>query len=199
MRALPIEPRSSASAVGSRLRAARRAQQMTIDQLATATGLTKGFISRVERDQTSPSVTNLVSICDVLNITVGSLFDEPDVVFVPAADAPVIDLGGTGVEERLLSPRRESRVQIIRSRIAPGSAGGGGNELYSLNADIDFVHVISGSISVHFAATSLDLGPGDSLTLDGREPHSWHVKGDDGCDLIWVLAPATWAGSGAPL
>ena len=167
---------------------------MTIDQLATATGLTKGFLSRVERDHTSPSVSNLVSMCDVLNITVGSLFEEPDVVFVPADSAPEIDLGGTSVDERLLSPRRESRVQVIRSRVARGETGGGGNELYSLNAEIDLVHVIAGSIRVDFSRGTLTLAEGDSLTLDGREPHTWQVVGDDGCDLIWVLAPATWAG-----
>lgn len=194
MRAIPIEPRSTGSAIGSRLRAARQSHQMTIDQLANATGLTKGFISRVERDQTSPSVSNLVSLCDVLSISVGSLFEEPDLVLVTADEAPEIDLGGTGVDERLLSPRRESRLQVIRSRVRAGSTGGGGNDLYSLNADIDFLHVVSGSVRVHFATASLVLQPGDSLTLDGREPHTWEVVGDDGCDLIWVLAPATWSG-----
>lgn len=194
MRAIPVEPRVSASAIGARLRAARTAQQMTIDQLAQATGLTKGFLSRVERDQTSPSVSNLVSLCDVLNIAVGTLFTEPDLVFVASGAAPEIDLGGTGVDERLLSPRRESRIQVIRSRVEPGQTGGGGNELYSLNAEIDFMHVIAGSVKVVFASNALTMTAGDSLTLDGREPHSWEVVGDDGCDLIWVLAPATWAG-----
>ncbi|WP_144793589.1 helix-turn-helix domain-containing protein [Microbacterium paludicola] len=194
MRAIPVEPRDSASAIGARLRAARTAQQMTIDQLAHASGLTKGFLSRVERDQTSPSVSNLVSLCDVLNIAVGTLFTEPDLVFVAADEAPEIDLGGTDVDERLLSPRRESRIQVIRSRVRAGEIGGGGNELYSLNAEIDFLHVVAGTVRVLFANNALTMTAGDSLTLDGREPHSWEVVGDDGCDLIWVLAPATWAG-----
>jgi transcriptional regulator with XRE-family HTH domain len=193
VRALPVEPRSTASAIGARLRAARQAQQMTIDKLAMATGLTKGFISRVERDQTSPSVRNLVVFCDVLNIAIGDLFEEPDVVFVAREDAPEIDLGGTGVDERLLSPRRESRLQVVRSRVPANTQGGGGNELYSLNAEIDFLHVLAGSVRVVFGTASWTLSDGDSLMLDGREPHSWHVVGDRGCDLIWVLAPATWA------
>lgn len=167
---------------------------MTIDQLAAATGLTKGFISRVERNQTSPSVRNLVALCDVLNIKIGSLFEEPEVVYIPELEAPEIDLGGSEVDERLLSPRHESRLQVIRSRVQPDMTGGGGHELYSLNSEIDFLHVIRGAVRVRFGSASWSLSAGDSLMLDGREPHSWEVVGNDGCDVIWVLAPATWAG-----
>ena len=66
MKALPVEPSSAALAIGSRIRAARHAQRLTIDQVADSTGLTKGFLSRVERDLTSPSVASLVTLCQVL-------------------------------------------------------------------------------------------------------------------------------------
>ena len=52
MRPLPVSP-TNAVRIGSRLRAARKAHGYTLDQLASASGLTKGFLSRVERDETS--------------------------------------------------------------------------------------------------------------------------------------------------
>ena len=70
MKALPIESSGRTTAVGSRLRSHRRRNHMTIDQLASAAGLTKGFVSRVERDITSPSVDSLVRMCQVLRIDV---------------------------------------------------------------------------------------------------------------------------------
>ena len=39
---------------------------------------TKGFISRVEREQTSPSVASLVKLCRALRVDIGDLFEEPD-------------------------------------------------------------------------------------------------------------------------
>ena len=87
MRPMPLEPNPRRVAIGSRLRAARQAQQLTIDEVARITGLTKGFLSRVERDMTSPSVSSLITLCDVLSISVGSLFEAPDVQFVPAGAA----------------------------------------------------------------------------------------------------------------
>ena len=94
MRPMPLEPNTRRVAIGSRLRAARQAQQLTIDEVARITGLTKGFLSRVERDMTSPSVSSLITLCDVLSISVGSLFEAPDVQFVPAGTGPRINLGG---------------------------------------------------------------------------------------------------------
>jgi len=193
MRPMPVEPSNQRAAIGSRLRAARRAQQLTIDQLAVATGLTKGFISRIERDMTSPSVTTLVALCEVLNVSIGDLFVSSAGDLVTADSAPHINLGGIGANERLLTPRREGRVQVVRSTVVAGGTGGG--KLYTVNSPVDVVHVLAGSLTVHFSDRSWQLAPGDSLTFDGREPHTWLADPNRETELIWVLAPAAWEGS----
>ena len=68
MKALPVQQAERSPELGSRLRNHRLRQHMTIEQLATATDLTKGFISRVEREQTSPSVASLVKLCRALRV-----------------------------------------------------------------------------------------------------------------------------------
>lgn len=191
MRSLPVDPNSRPVAIGSRLRAARKAQYLTIDEVAEVTGLTKGFLSRVERDLTSPSVASLITLCDVLSISVGSLFEAPDVRVVPAGTGPQINFGGTGVEERLLSPRGESRVQVMRSTVSAGGHGGG--QLYTIAAEVEVLHVLSGRVSVRFSDRDWQLGPGDTVTFRGSEPHSWRTEGEEGAELIWVFAPAAWA------
>ncbi|MEB4614675.1 helix-turn-helix domain-containing protein [Leucobacter sp. M11] len=190
MRAMPLDPSNREIAIGPRLRAARQALQLTIDEVATVTGLTKGFLSRVERDITSPSVSSLVAICDVLSISVGSLFEEAPVQLVRAGTGPRVNLGGVDVIEELLSPREESRVQVLRSTIEPG--GHGGDELYAVAADVDVAHVIEGQVRIRFAGGQWELGPGDTLTFSGREPHSWDVIGEGGATVLWVLVPALW-------
>lgn len=191
MRPLPIESSSPRAAIGSRLRAVRQARSLTIGQLADSTGLTKGFLSRVERDLTSPSVSTLVSICEVLDLPIGDLFRVTDALLVRADDAPRINLGGIDTTERLLSPRHFSRFQVIRSSVEPG--GNGGADLYTISADAELLHVISGAVTVLFSDSELELGAGDSITFDGREPHQW--RSERGAELIWVLVPAAWSGS----
>lgn len=187
MRALPIES-SPRSAIGARLRALRQARQMTIEQVAESVGITKSFLSRVERDITSPSVSSLVAICDVLDAGIGELFATSDAQLVRGSDAPRIDLSGIDTRERLVSPRRNNRFQVIRSSVDPG--GNGGDELYTINADVELMHVISGSVEVWFSDQSHELDAGDSITFQGREPHQW--RSESGAELVWVIVPAAW-------
>ena len=105
MRPLPVSPTNSGIRIGAKLRAARKAHGYTLDQLALSAGLTKGFLSRVERDETSLSVASLITLCEVMSLDVGSLFAVPEVALVRRETAPTIDLGGTGVNERLMTPR----------------------------------------------------------------------------------------------
>ena len=100
MRSVPVEPSNERAAIGKRLRAARLAQRITLEEVATATGLSKGFISRVERDLTSLSVASLVAYCEVLSLPIGSLFESSEALLVKAGTGPHINLGGTGADER---------------------------------------------------------------------------------------------------
>lgn len=193
MRPLPLSPTHQVR-IGSRLRAARKAHGYTLDQLASASGLTKGFLSRVERDETSPSVASLLTLCEVMSVDVGSLFSAPDVALVRRNAAPAINLGGTGVTEQLMTPRGQSALQLIHSRIDPG--GTGGSDLYSINCELEVVYVLKGSIEMVFSDHTQKLSTGDALTFSGGEPHTWHnFSSSRGAEVIWVLVPAPWSGS----
>lgn len=193
MRAIHPDADLNATPIGARLRAARTGQGLSLGQLAETTGLSKGFLSRVERDETSPSVATLVQLCQVLSLPVGALFAEPEIHRVSFADAPRINLGGVRADERLLSPRSEHRVQLLRSELEPDAHGG--SDLYTINCDLEVLHVLAGDLTVRFADRSIDLSAGDALTFPGREPHTWHVTGGAPASVLWVIAPAPWSGS----
>ncbi|MGX1793736.1 helix-turn-helix domain-containing protein [Microbacterium sp. NPDC055312] len=193
MRAIHPHADAVTTPIGAKLRAARTSQGMSLSQLAATSGLSKGFLSRVERDETSPSVSTLVQLCQVLSLPVGALFTEPEIQHVTFVDAPRINLGGMHADERLLSPRSEERVQLLRSELEPHAHGG--SELYTINCDVEVLHVIAGEVTVRFADRSVALRAGDALTFPGREPHTWEVTGDAPASVAWVIVPAPWSGS----
>ncbi len=193
MRAVHPTPSGAPLAIGAKLRSTRLAQALTIADVATATGLSTGFISRVERDETSPSVSTLVTLCQVLSLPLGSLFEAPENEVISLADAPRINMGGSRAVERLLTPRSESRVQVLRSLLEAGATGG--EELYTINCDVEIVHVLSGTLRVRLVGGTVDLLTGDTMTLAGREPHSWDNNSDAVTELIWTIVPAAWSGS----
>lgn len=182
-------PVEAPSHIGVRLRSARQAAGMTLSAVAVEAGLTKGFLSRLERDEVSPSVASLVTLCRVLRIQVGDLFEPPATSLVRAGEAPEIEFGGQGVREVLLTPGSQRSLAVIRSTIAPG--GGGGDELYALTCETEFVHVLAGSLRLELDAETVDLTAGDAFTMPGSTPHTWrNPSSDDVCEVLWVLAPA---------
>ncbi|WP_405610568.1 helix-turn-helix domain-containing protein [Streptomyces sp. NBC_01511] len=193
MKALHPKPSTLPVRIGARLRACRKAQGLTIDQVAAATSLTKGFVSRVERDETSPSVATLVTLCQVLSLPVGSLFEDAETELVHLESAPHINMGGRGVVDRMITPRGQSRVQVLRSRLEPGADGG--DDLYTINCEVEVLHVISGELTVLFTGRTVPMAAGDTLTFSGREPHNWRNDGTSVAEVLWTFAPAAWSGS----
>ncbi|GAA4657269.1 cupin domain-containing protein [Arthrobacter cryoconiti] len=194
MKALPVEPSSAPVAIGSRIRAARQAQRLTIEHVADATGLTKGFLSRVERDLTSPSVSSLVTLCQVLSISIGDLFAVPETHLTLRGEGPRISLGGEGIVERLLTARSERRLQILGTTIGP--FGRGESELYAVDCDVDVLHIISGELTLIMTQDSYDLKAGDTLSFPGREPHSWENRSATPVEALFILVPAASGAAG---
>jgi transcriptional regulator with XRE-family HTH domain len=174
--------------IGRQIRNARRQRGMTIEQMAQATGLTKGFLSQVERDLAQTSVASLVRICNVLDIRIGTLFESSQPNFVPRSVRARVEFGGHGVEEFLLTPTAETRLQVIEQTIEPG--GGSGDEEYTLESEAEFVHVLAGQLEVIVQGTPFLLEPGDSLTFSPRDEHTWRNPGDEQTHALWVFAPA---------
>ncbi|HET8982655.1 MAG TPA: cupin domain-containing protein [Pedococcus sp.] len=194
MRPVPVSPTHNEVRIGARLRAARKANGFTLDQLAASSQLTKGFLSRVERDETSLSVASLLTLCEVMSIDVGSLFSAPEVALVRRESAPAINLGGTGVSERLMTPRGQARVQLVHTTAEPGATGGA--ELYTINCELEVLYVLKGSIDLVFSDRRQRLTAGDALTFPGGEPHTWeNTSTARSAEMVWVLSPAPWSGS----
>ncbi len=183
-------PRSQAKVrIGARLRAARLAQRMTIEAVADATGLTKGFISRLERDNASPSVASLVAVCDAIGLRVGELFDPPETAVVRAGEGRPISFGAVDARELLLTPGTQSQLEVIHSVVE--GHGHGGDELYTLDCDTEFVYVVSGTLDVVVEDEVTTLGAGDAMTFPGRAPHTWrNPSASEPAEVLWVLSPA---------
>ena len=175
--------------IGARLRAARQARGLTLDQVAQAAGLTKGFVSRLERDDVSPSVASLVAVCDVLGLRVGELFDPPQHRRSSApAKGRLINFGGEGATERLVTPGTQTALEVIHSVIEPG--GNGGDELYALACEAECAYVLSGTVEVVLADHAETLSAGDAMTFPGNAPHTWRNPRSRPCKVLWILAPA---------
>lgn len=180
---------ASSPTMGARLRSARLARRWTVTEVAQASGLTKGFLSRVERDRANPSVASLMRLCEVLGVSVASLLEAQGGELVRSSEYPRINFGGERLTEFLLTPRGERRIQAILSELEPG--GGSGSEPYALPAEIEFAYVLAGQLAVRIEDEELLLGAGDALTFSAQSPHAFHNPDpQEPARVLWVFAPA---------
>jgi len=160
--------------VGARLREARRSRGLTLDDVASAAGFTKSFVSAVERGETSPSIGSLYAICDVLGLTMSALFETagtPESNVVRRTSVEGSFFGGEEVVNYVLSPRGERRAQVIETHIAPG--GSPGPEPWSHGGELIIATVLEGAVEFRFGERSARLEAGDTIAYPPTEPHSW--------------------------
>jgi transcriptional regulator with XRE-family HTH domain len=175
--------------IGAHLRAARLAARKTMAEVADEAGLTKGFVSKLERDLANVSVASLFRLCDALGVSIGSMFRASTGEIIRHGEYPPIDFGGTGMREYLLTPSGEKRVQAILSDIQPG--GGSGAEPYSLPADVEFAFVLSGQLHITVAGQDVTLGQGDAYTFPADAPHTFRsVHASGRTQVLWLVSPA---------
>src|SRR5690606_1639571 len=118
--------------VGATLRAARQARGLSLQELATQSGVSVGMISQVERGLANPSMRLLTSLRRALNITLQEMFGESHEAAKPEVDPPyirrlesrpVINLGS--LRKELLSSADRHNLQLMILKIDPGGETGG--------------------------------------------------------------------------
>jgi transcriptional regulator with XRE-family HTH domain len=178
--------------LGARLRAARENARMTLQEVASSTGLTKGYISQLERDLSSPSLSTLWRLCTVLGITIGDLTEPEAFAFEPVYTERR-PLGGDPQNDHFSrSYYNDPRFFASESDIAPG--GSLAKEPYSIPGDLEFVYVLSGRLEFEIRGRTYTFRAGDAFTYSLQDPHRWRNPSKKRrARVLWVAVPNPYA------
>jgi transcriptional regulator with XRE-family HTH domain len=181
---------SRTEAVGFNLRQLRSAKGLTLDQLATLSELTRGYISLVERGLKTPSVAALLRLAAALDVNVTYLFD-PNPTPAPRytlfrqqkRSAPVQE-GGFDLLA-LAASRTQKRMEpfLIRPRLksAPRAS----------HAGEEFLFVVSGGVAIKIDGEEILLEKGDCLYFSGETPHEVRSIGPQKAEVLLVVSAPT--------
>lgn len=173
--------------VGRRLHALRAERGLTLEQLAELAGLTRGYLSLLERDLKRPSLAALVRIADGLQTEVSSLFAGQD----------------TSRAEYVLYRHRQSSsdAQTERLPMVPLAASRSGKimEPFFLSPSFnplqrvthsgeELIVVLSGEVVVNLANEELTLGVNDSLYFTASVEHRLRSLGDVRARVLVVVS-----------
>lgn len=166
------------------LRTVRRQQGLTLERLAEQTGLTKSYLSKVERDQATPSVAASVKVARALGVDVAQLFcergDAQQIALDRAADR------GTGrhryrpLAAGLLGKSMSPFVVRPTARTTPGS--------HPLHGGQEFVFVHAGTVELDYGDQTHTLSAGDSAYFDSSISHRIRSVGAEPAEVVVLAA-----------
>lgn len=178
-----------------RLRALRLAAGLSLSQLARMTGLTKGYLSKVERGAAQPSIGSICRIAEALQLPPGRLLAAGE-----ARGAGAADLARASGARARAAPEPAEKAQLALRPLFPDSGARlAAMEMWpplaarpaaasSAHAGEEFLHVLSGRMEITFSDERFTLGPGDSLRFDARRPHRTRSLGAERAHVLLVLA-----------
>lgn len=160
-----------------------------MQQVADAAGLSKGYLSRLERDAVSPTVSTLMVLCHTLRIEASDLLSEEVTEIVSKGQIVVGTSSKQGINHSLLTPSKTKSVTITHTELEPGASQG--DELYPTFCDTQTAYVLNGKVEILFSNRKIKLTAGQAITFAGREPHSYRNPDENqGAEVVWVLVPA---------
>lgn len=190
-------PRES-SQIGSKLREQRTRRGVSLRELAEKIGVSPSLISQIERDKVNPSVSTLWALVTELGLTMGEVFDDPEVhgahnARPAAAPGPVatpetravMNLA-SGVRWERLIPQSDPLVEFIYVVYDVGSTSCPEDSLVR-HGGREYGYVISGHLGVQIGFDRYELGPGASISFDSSSPHRLWTLGSAPVHGIWVV------------
>jgi len=174
--------------IGKKIRRLRIQNALTQEELAERCELTKGFISQVERDLTSPSIATLIDILEGLGTNLRDFFNEieeekivftKDDVFVTENEEHKYTLNW------IIPNAQKNLMEPILVELEPG---GKTKEDFPHQGE-EFGYVLKGSIYVHLGNKKYRVKKGESFYYKTNHNHYISNAGKSKASVIWVSTP----------
>ncbi|MGJ7039876.1 transcriptional regulator with XRE-family HTH domain [Shinella sp. BE166] len=178
------------SAIGERLRLLRTARNQTLDDLASASGVSRAMISRIERGEASPTAQLLSRLCAALDLTLSAFFafSQGDGEPLSRREKQTVWRDPeTGYQRRAVSPpNTASRVEVVDVEFPAGARIAYPPETAKAGMT-QHVWLFSGTLRMTIAGTVHDLLPGDCLYMSITEGHVFENPGTEPAHYAVVL------------
>ena len=175
--------------IGAKLKELRILKGLTQEELADRAELSKGFISQLERDLTSPSIATLMDILQCLGTSIGEFFNETpeeQIVFGKSDYFEKHDQELKNEIKWIIPNAQKNMMEPILLTLEPGG------ETYPDNPHEgeEFGYVLQGNISIHIGSKTYKAKKGESFYFVSDKKH--YLSSKAGAVLIWVSSPPSF-------
>lgn len=175
---MPDPTATLAHAIGTRLRAQRRARDWTLDQLAEAAGVSRRMVVNVEQGSANPSVGTLLRLTEALGIGLPTLVEPPPtgpLTVTRHGEGATLwqgEYGGRGVLVTHTTDR--DVLELWEWTLAAGDEHD--SEAHPSDT-VELLHVHEGTVTLTAGEETVTLVAGDAASFRGDRPHAYANTG----------------------
>lgn len=178
--------------LGEKIRMLRLMHGLTQEELALRCDLSKGFISQLERDLTSPSIATLVDILECLGTDLTHFFSDDGrdekIVFGTQDIYDTTDVEkGTRIAW-LIPNAQKNEMEPILLELDPGAA----STLDNPHAGEEFGYVLAGSVQIELGGKKHKAKKGESFYFKPESAHRLVNPGKLPAKVLWVSTPPSF-------
>lgn len=169
--------------IGKRLKKTRQNRNMTLDELAEVTGVSKPMLGQIERGQSSPTVTTLWKIATGMKIPFSSFLQEQGaeytVVDLQERDVLIEENGAMKVYTLFaFDPIRSCEAFYIEFESGCKHMSDKHNDGVE-----EYIFVIHGKLDMVLNGTEITLGERQAVRFEANIPHSYMNPYKDTCNI----------------
>jgi transcriptional regulator with XRE-family HTH domain len=167
--------------VGPRLKRVRRQRDVTLTELAAATGISKSTLSRLESGQRKPSLELLLPIAQAHRIPLDELVAAPEIGDPRIRLKPEKRSGGRIVVPLTRQPRGVHAWKVV----IPAERG---EPRLRTHEGYEWLYVLSGELRLILGEHDITMKPGEVAEFDTQVPHWFGPSGERPVEILSILS-----------
>jgi len=181
--------------IGEKIMSIRQSRNISIEELADRCGFTVEMMSKIEENETIPSLGHLIKVARALGVRLGTFLDDMDQL------GPVIARKGD-IKEGTSFSNQNSHARL-NLNFFPLASDKSGRHMEPFIVEInpstssdfnqsshegeEFIYVLSGEIEINYGKSVYNLSEGDSIYYDSVVDHHVHSANESPAKILAVV------------
>lgn len=175
--------------IGKKIKSLRIRNGLTLDDLASRSELTKGFLSQVERNLTAPSIATLEDILEALGTNLSEFFhEEQETQVVFSTQDFFVDEQEEYRIEWVIPNAQKNQMEPILLTLQPH----GKSHILPNHPGEEFGYVLKGSVTLVRENKKYKLKAQETFYLDGKKSHYLYNHTSSEAKVLWITTPPTF-------
>ncbi len=172
--------------IGNKIKELRISNDLTLQELASRSELTKGFLSQVERNLTSPSISTLEDILEALGTNLSEFFQEDkDEQIVFHTQDFFVDENDDYMIEWIIPNAQKNDMEPILLTLKTKQK----SKIMESHSGEEFGYVLKGHVMLVRGNKKYKLKAKETFYMNGKGSHYLENIGLADAKILWVTTP----------